>query len=93
MRVKCTMTPFFMNINHHDYSFIMKCLNWAISYNDGLDTVLFDPPPNAPSPPTDPQQKQQKDPFYMTLSMECISLFVTQEDIPIAFLEQTDLGV
>lgn len=91
MRVRCTMTPFYMSINHHDYSFIMKCLNWAISYNDGLDALLFNPPPNAP--PTDPQLKQQKDPFYLTLSMDCISLFVTQEDVPIAFLEQTNLAV
>lgn len=45
MRVTCSMTPFSMCLNHHDYGFIMKCLNWAISHNDGLDNDLFDPPP------------------------------------------------
>lgn len=47
MRVSCNMTPFFMTINHDDYNFIMKCLNWAITYNDGLDDILFDIPRNS----------------------------------------------
>ena len=38
------MTPFFIRLNHHDYNFIMRCLNCAITHNDGLDSVLFDLP-------------------------------------------------
>jgi hypothetical protein len=38
------MTPFFMRMNHDDYSFIMKCLNWGITHNDGLENDLFDIP-------------------------------------------------
>lgn len=30
------MTPFFMRLNHDDYNFIMKCLSWAITHDDGL---------------------------------------------------------
>jgi hypothetical protein len=86
------MTPFFMRINHDDYSFLMKCLNWAITYNDGLDNELFDLP-NNPIPEENKEAVQAKDPFYLTLKMECISLFITQEKIPIAFLEQTNLAV
>lgn len=38
------MTAFFMRLNHDDYSFIMKCLNWGVTHNDGLDSELFDIP-------------------------------------------------
>ena len=41
LRVSCSMTPFFMRLNHDDYSFIMKCLNWGITHDDGLETQLF----------------------------------------------------
>ncbi len=37
LRVSCKMTPFFMRMNHDDYNFIMKCLNWSISHNDGVE--------------------------------------------------------
>jgi hypothetical protein len=77
------MTPFFMRMNQDDYSFIMKCLNWAIIHNDGLDNYLFD----MPVPVSAPQiNKEEKDAFYLTVRMDCISLFVTQDNIPIAFL-------
>lgn len=42
MRVECKMSSFFMRINHDDYNFIMKCLNWAVTHNDGLENELFD---------------------------------------------------
>ena len=38
------MTPFFMRMNHDDYSFIMKCLNWSITHNDGAEYILFGQP-------------------------------------------------
>ena len=41
------MTPFLMRINQKDYKFMMKCLNWAITHDDGADRVLYDlPEPN-----------------------------------------------
>ena len=81
LRVQCSMTPFFLRLNHDDYNFIMKCLNWAITHDDGLENLLFDLPAQQ-----DISAAPAKDPFYLAVSMDCISLFVTQNDIPIAFL-------
>lgn len=44
LRVECNLTSFFMRINHNDYNFIMKCLNWSITHNDGADRLMFDIP-------------------------------------------------
>lgn len=74
-----------MRLNHDDYSFIMKCLNWGVTHNDGLENELFDIP--APVVKIEELKPQEKDPFYLTIKMDCISLFVTQDNLPIAFLE------
>ena len=44
MRLGCNLSPFVFKINHDDYNFIMKCLNWSITHDDGLDGLLFDIP-------------------------------------------------
>lgn len=44
LRVSCLLSPFFMRINRDDFNFIMKCLNWNITHNDGADDILFDIP-------------------------------------------------
>lgn len=44
MRLSCSLTPFYMRLNQNDYNFIMKCLNWGITHNDGLDNILYDIP-------------------------------------------------
>ena len=44
LRVQCNMTPFVMRINQRDYSFLMKCLNWSVTHDDGADSVLYDLP-------------------------------------------------
>lgn len=85
LRLHCSMTPFFLRMNHDDYNFIMKCLNWGITHDDGLESVLFDIPINA-TQLKDKEAAPAKDPFYLMVNMDCISLFVTQNDIPIAFL-------
>lgn len=90
LRVECSMTPFFMRLNHDDYNFIMKCLNWAITHDDGLEGQLFDIPINATQ--QNKEAVQVKDPFYLVVNMDCISLFVTQNDIPIAFLLMDQLA-
>jgi hypothetical protein len=43
MRIKCKISPFLIRLNHDDYSFIMKCLNWNITYDDNADGYIFDP--------------------------------------------------
>lgn len=35
-----------MRMNHDDYNFVMKCLNWGITHDDGLENILFDIPIN-----------------------------------------------
>ena len=42
--MECSMTAFLMRINQKDYAFMMKCLNWAISHDDGVDNILYDMP-------------------------------------------------
>lgn len=49
LRVECGMTPFVMRINQRDYSFLMKCLNWSITHDDGTESLLYDIP-NQPIP-------------------------------------------
>ena len=44
MRIKCSLTPFVMRINQKDYSFVMKVLNWSITHDDGVDTILYNIP-------------------------------------------------
>lgn len=44
MRIDCKMTPFVMRINHDDYNFMMKCLNWNVTYDDNADGYMFDGP-------------------------------------------------
>lgn len=44
MRVDCGMTPFIMRINHDDYNFIMKCVNWCVTFDDRADFYLYDIP-------------------------------------------------
>lgn len=44
LRLKCHLSPFVLKINHDDYNFIMKCLNWSITHDDGLESILFDLP-------------------------------------------------
>ena len=66
MRLSVKMTQFFMRMNHDDYNFIMKCLNWSISHNDGVEEELYDIVENQSS-----QEKgstpQSKDPFYLNV--------------------------
>jgi len=78
------MTPFFMRINHDDFNFMMKCLNWNITHNDGADDILFDIPKEIEA--ADQPKTQNKDNFYLMVKMECISLFLTHKDVPIVFL-------
>lgn len=40
------MTPFFMGLSQKDYNFIMKCLNWSITHEDGTENILYDIPQN-----------------------------------------------
>lgn len=76
-----------MRMNHDDYNFIMKCLNWSISHNDGVEEELYDIVENQSSQEKEKESSpQSKDPFYLIVEMECISLFVTQKNAPIAFL-------
>lgn len=44
MRINCSLTPFVMRINQKDYSFVMKVLNWSITHDDGVDTILYNIP-------------------------------------------------
>ena len=46
LRVECRMTPFFMGLSKKDYNFIMKCLNWSITHEDGTENILYDIPQN-----------------------------------------------
>jgi hypothetical protein len=73
-----------MRINHDDFNFMMKCLNWNVTHNDGADDFLFDMP--KPIQPTDQLQPKNQDNFYVLVRMDCISLFLTHNDVPIVFL-------
>ena len=42
MRIQFLMSDFFMRINHEDYNFMMKCLNWNVTYDDNAELYLFD---------------------------------------------------
>jgi DNA-directed RNA polymerase subunit L len=84
------MTPFVMRINQQDYSFLMKCLNWAITHDDGVETVLYDIP-NKQTQLKEDDQPPQKDPFYLKLTIDCLSLFLMKKGVPIAFLILDDL--
>lgn len=42
MRVNCRLSPFLMRINHDDYNFMMKCLNYNVTYDDNAEGYLFD---------------------------------------------------
>ncbi len=44
MRIDCWMSDFFMRINHDDYNFLMKCLNWNVTFDDNAEEYLFDIP-------------------------------------------------
>lgn len=46
LRVECRMTPFFMGLSQKDYNFIMKCLNWSITHDDGAQNMLYTIPEN-----------------------------------------------
>lgn len=60
------MTQFFMRINHDDYNFIMKCLNWSISHNDGVEEELYDIVENQSSQEKEKESSpESKDPFYL----------------------------
>jgi hypothetical protein len=90
MRISCLMTPFVMRINQRDYSFIMKLLNWSIIHDDGVDRLLYDMPDQLPQPkgnvPESPKKKQDPEPLYVDLVLDCVSLFVMNKGIPLAFL-------
>ena len=83
------MTPFLMRFNQHDYSFMMKCLNWAISHDDGLENLLYDIPQLPSSSPS--VEVKEKDPFFLTLTINCLSLLVMRKGVPLAFLVLDDL--
>ena len=59
MRINCEMTPFIMRINHDDYNFLMKCVNWCVSFDDRADNYLYDIP-EAVVVPTYDKEKQEK---------------------------------
>ena len=59
MRIECTMTPFIMRINHDDYNFIMKCVNWCVTFDDRADHYLYDIP-DAVQLPTYQKDRQRK---------------------------------
>lgn len=42
MRLSCNLTPFLMRINHDDYNFMMKCLNYNVTFDDNAEGYLFD---------------------------------------------------
>ena len=77
------MSPFLMKINHDDYNFMMKCLFWNISYDDNAEGYMFNGPPSVESNNSEPPPS---DPFYLTVSMDKISLCVTEDDFPISVL-------
>lgn len=68
------MSAFFMRLSQKDYSFIMKCLNWCITHDDGVDDILFDMPDQVKA--LDENMNEKKVAFYLNLNIECLSLFV-----------------
>ena len=74
------MTPFVMRINHDDYNFMMKCLNWNVTYDDNAEGYMFNgaPKPEGDSPPADP--------FYMKIAMDNIAMCVTENGFPLSVL-------
>lgn len=85
------MTPFVMRINQRDYSFLMKCLNWAVTHDDGVESILYDMPHQPKQNEASKNLPQQKDPFYLKLTIDCLSLFIMSKGIPISFLILDDL--
>lgn len=85
------MTKFVMRINQRDYSFLMKCLNWSVTHDDGVDTLLYDIPNQGNQAVVEQHTLPQKDPFYLRLTIECLSLFIMSKGVPIAFLILDDL--
>lgn len=85
------MTPFVMRINQRDYSFLMKCLNWAVTHDDGVEPLLYDIPNQPKQNEANKNTPQQKDPFYLRLTIDCLSLFIMSKGIPISFLILDDL--
>lgn len=61
------MSAFFMRLSQKDYSFIMKCLNWCITHDDGVEQILFDIPDQLK--PLDENMKEKKVPFYLNLGI------------------------
>lgn len=79
MRIDCKMTPFVMRINHDDYNFMMKCLNWNVTFDDNAEGYMFNGAPKQ-------EEAAPADPFYMSIDMAQIALCVTEEGIPITVL-------
>ena len=94
LRVECGMTPFLMRINQKDYGFLMKCLNCSISHDDGVDNILYDMPnqqPQATESNTELTPPQQKEPFFLVLTIDMLSLLIMKKGVPLAFLVLDDL--
>lgn len=92
MRINCSTTPFLMRINQRDYSFIMKCLNWSITHNDGCDDLLYDvKQEKAAGEVHEDNKKKEADPMYIDLFIDCLSLLIMNRGVPLAYLVLDDL--
>lgn len=68
LRVECSLSAFFIRLNHEEYNFVMKCVAWNVSYDDRAELILYDVP-----------VKVGKDPIYFKLTLERVSMFVTEK--------------
>jgi hypothetical protein len=62
----------------------MKCLNWNIIYDDHADHYLFNTVQSKQENKT--AKTISENYLYLNVNMDCISLFVTENTMPVAFL-------